>query len=68
MNSSQGMAVPRDIRVLLTEGSSLTSREVVSCLGPPGYRLEVLDADPLCVARFSRWVRRVHRVRVVPMR
>ncbi len=47
--------------MLLTEGSSLTSREVVSCLGPPGYRLEVLDADPLCVARFSRWVRRVHR-------
>lgn len=47
--------------MLLTEGSSLTSREVITCLGPPGYELEVLDADPLCVARFSRWVRRVHR-------
>lgn len=47
--------------MLLTEGSSLTSREVIGCLGPPGYKLEVLDADPLCVARFSRWVRRVHR-------
>lgn len=55
------MAGRRDIRVLLTEGSSLTSREVITCLGPPGYELEVLDADPLCVARFSRWVRRVHR-------
>jgi biotin carboxylase len=49
------------VRVLLSEGSSLTSREVVSCLGPLGYHLEVLDRDPLCLARFSRWVRKVHR-------
>jgi hypothetical protein len=49
------------VRVLLTEGSSLTSREVVTCLGPLGYHLEVLDPDPVCLGRFSRWVRRVHR-------
>lgn len=49
------------VRVLLTEGSSLTSREVVTCLGPVGYHLEVLDPDPLCLARFSRWVDKVHR-------
>jgi hypothetical protein len=49
------------VRVLLTEGSSLTSREVVTCLGPAGYHLEVLDPDPLCLVRFSRWVRKVHR-------
>lgn len=49
------------VRVLLTEGSSLTSREVVSCLGPLGYHLEVLDPDALCLARHSRWVHRVHR-------
>ncbi len=49
------------LRVLLTEGSSLTSREVVTCLGPGGYDLEVLDPDPMCLVRFSRWVRRVHR-------
>lgn len=48
-------------RILLTEGSSLTAREVVTCLGPLGYHLEVLDPDPICLARFSRWVRRVHR-------
>ena len=47
--------------VLLTEGSSLTSREVVTCLGPAGHHLEVLDPDPLCLSRFSRWVSRVHR-------
>ena len=49
------------VRVLLTEGSSLTSREAVTCLGPAGYHLEVLDPDPLCLARFSRWVHKVHR-------
>ncbi len=50
-----------DLRVLLTEGSSLSSREVVSCLGPAGYHLEVLDPDAICLARFSRWVRKAHR-------
>jgi hypothetical protein len=49
------------VRVLLTEGSSLTSREVVSCLGPCGYHVEVLDPDPLCLGRLSRWVRKIHR-------
>src|ERR1700733_3290123 len=42
-------------------GSSLTAREGVSCLGPAGYHIEVLDPDPLCLARWSRWVRKVHR-------
>jgi len=49
------------VRVRLTEGSSLTSREVVTCLGARGYHLEVLDPDALCLTRFSRWVRAVHR-------
>ena len=48
-------------RVLLTEGSSLTAREVVTCLGPAGHHIEVMDPDALCIARFSRWVRRLHR-------
>jgi hypothetical protein len=49
------------VRVLLSEGSSLTAREVLTCLGPAGYHVEALDPDPLCIARFSRWMRRVHR-------
>lgn len=48
------------VRVLLSEGSSLTSREVLTCLGPAGYHVEALDPDRLCIARFSRWMRRVH--------
>jgi len=47
--------------VLLSEGSSLSSRETLSCLGPAGYHVEALDPDPLCIARFSRWTRRLHR-------
>jgi hypothetical protein len=34
---------------------------VITCLGPLGWHLEMLDADPLCLARFSRWTRKVHR-------
>ncbi len=49
------------VRVLLSEGSSLTAREVITCLGPVGYHLEALDPDPLCIGRFSRWMRRIHR-------
>ena len=33
----------------------------MTCLGPAGYHLEVLDPDAMCLARFSRWVRNVHR-------
>jgi hypothetical protein len=55
------MAADRKARVLLTEGSSLTAREVVTALGPLGYRLEVCDPNPICMARFSRYVHAVHR-------
>lgn len=47
-------------RVLLSEGSSLTAREFVSVLGPAGHHIEVVDPNPTCICRFSRWVRRVH--------
>jgi hypothetical protein len=47
-------------RVLISEGSSLTAREVLTCLGPTGYHIEALDPNALCIARFSRWMRKVH--------
>src|SRR5436190_24006895 len=49
------------IRVLLSEGSSLSARETISALGPLGYRLEVCDPNPLCLGRFSRFVGAWHR-------
>ena len=48
-------------RILFSEGSSLTAREFLSVLGPAGHRIEVVDPNPLCICRFSRWTRRVHR-------
>jgi hypothetical protein len=48
-------------RVLFSEGSSLTAREFVSVLRPAGHHIEVLDPNPACICRFSRWVKRVHR-------
>jgi hypothetical protein len=53
----------RTVRALLSEGSSLTSREAVTCLGPLGWRLGVLDPNPWCFARLSRWVANVPRCR-----
>jgi hypothetical protein len=49
------------LRILFSEGSSLTAREFLSVLGPAGHRIEVVDQNPACICRFSRWTRRVHR-------
>ncbi len=47
-------------RILFSEGSSLTAREFLSVLGPAGHHIEVVDPNPVCICRFSRWTRRVH--------
>jgi predicted ATP-grasp superfamily ATP-dependent carboligase len=44
-------------RVLLTEGASLSARQVLYALGPD-CDIDVLDPDPLCQCRFSSLVRR----------
>jgi len=49
------------VRILLSEGSSTNAREVISALGPMGYVLDVCDPNPICLARFSRYVRKVYR-------
>lgn len=48
-------------RILLSEGSSTNAREAITALGAAGYRVDVCDPDPACLARFSRFVGRVHR-------
>ena len=50
------------MRILLTEGSGLTSRQVATRLGALGHRVEILSSTALCLARFTRHVRRVHAV------
>jgi predicted ATP-grasp superfamily ATP-dependent carboligase len=48
-------------KILLSEGSSLSSREAITALGLAGHRVELVSSDPLCLGRFSRFVTRVHR-------
>ena len=48
-------------KILLSEGSSLSSREAITALGLAGHRVELLSSDPMCLGRFSRFVSRVHR-------
>lgn len=48
-------------RILFSEGSSLTAREFLSVLGPAGHHIEIVDPNPACICRFSRWTKHVHR-------
>ena len=50
------------MRVLLSEGSGLTSRQVAGRLSELGHEVEVLSSTPLCLTRFTRHVRAVHAV------
>jgi hypothetical protein len=50
------------MKILLTEGSGVTSRQVAGRLAEMGHRVEVLTSDPFCLCRFTRHVRRLHRV------
>jgi carbamoylphosphate synthase large subunit len=49
------------VRILLSEGSSTNAREMITALGVAGHRVDLCDPEPLCLGRFSRFVRRVHR-------
>lgn len=50
------------MRILLTEGSGLTSRQVAGRLGALGHEVEVLSSSKLCLTRFTRHVSAVHGV------
>ena len=50
----------RRLRILLSEGSSLSARHTLYALGGR-HSIDVLDPDPLCQGRFSRFVGRFHR-------
>jgi glutathione synthase/RimK-type ligase-like ATP-grasp enzyme len=50
------------MRILLSDGAGLTSRQCAALLARAGHRVEVLSPDPLCLCRFTKHVKRVHRV------
>ena len=47
--------------MLVSEGNSTSAREAITILGLSGHYVEVCDPDRFCLARFSRFVRAVHR-------
>ena len=49
------------LRVLLSEGSSTSAREVITVLGLAGHVVEVCDPSSHCLGRFSRFVGKFHR-------
>ena len=49
------------LRVLVSEGSSTSAREAITLLGLAGHHVEVCDPSPWCLARFSRFVAKLHR-------
>ena len=50
----------RRLRILFTEGSSISAREVLFALGPH-HVIDIMDPSPICQARFSRFVHGFHR-------
>lgn len=52
--------VSKSLRVLLSEGNSTSAREAITILGLSGHIVEVCDPSPYCLARFSRFIRKLH--------
>lgn len=50
------------MRILLSEGSGLTSRQVATRLGDLGHHVEIVSSSRVCLTRFTRHVRKLHLV------
>jgi hypothetical protein len=50
------------MKILLSDGSGLTARQVAGRLSESGHGVEVLSPEWLCLCRLTRHVRRVHGV------
>ncbi len=54
-------AMTQSKRVLISEGSSLAAREIITALGLAGHRVGVCDPNAFCLGRFSRFVSHFYR-------
>ena len=50
----------KPLRVLVSEGNSTSAREAVTILGLSGHLVEICDPSSWCLARFSRFVDKLH--------
>lgn len=60
--SSETSRTDGPTRVLVTDGSSLSARQAITALGRSGAVIDVVDPASRPLARFSRFVRLVHKV------
>lgn len=49
------------MKVLFSEGSSLSARETLTALGPLGYEIIICDPNPLCICRFSKYTKKYYK-------
>lgn len=49
------------IKILLPEGSSLSAKQAINALGPLGYAVSICDPNPLCICRFSKYIKDYYR-------
>ena len=56
----EAQAGRRRLRILLTEGSSITVRELLFAMGPH-HTIDILDSSRFCQGRLSRYVRRFYQ-------
>ena len=52
------------LKILLSEGMSLSAREAITVLGRSGHRVDICAPQRWCFGSYSKWVDRVH---VMPM-
>jgi hypothetical protein len=50
------------LRILLSEGTSLSAREAITVLGRAGHAVEICGPHRWCLGGYSKWVDRVHVV------
>jgi predicted ATP-grasp superfamily ATP-dependent carboligase len=48
------------LKILFSEGSSLSAREAITTLGRSGHTVDICAPTRWCLGSFSKWVRRVH--------
>lgn len=59
-DAAQTLRSERPLKILITEGSSISARQSIFDLGPK-HQIDILDSSRLCQCRFSNYVRRWHR-------
>jgi hypothetical protein len=58
MNPREESAGSRQLKILLSEGSSTSARQTLYALAPLRHVIDVCDSQQFALCRFSRYVRR----------